>query len=343
LFETGLNLDLDGAYQFNYSNLPWETLGIYDNLLNIIKYRLDKNPNAKIKLTGTNNNTSEQNNLALSKSRAEAVREYLVNSLKINSNRIDISHQNLPDKPSNPTIADGIQENQRVEISSKNFEILAPVELSQIERKANPPIVQLLPSLNSDLPINDWKIEIFQNGKIIREYQGTDLPGKKQWIVGEEPIPQFESPIQIKYYGRDSIGNKFSIDKELKIAQKTIKKKREEIQNDTIFQRYSLIVFDFDKSELTSNHRLILDQIRNKIKTNSIVSIYGYSDRTGTNEYNKELSNKRIDEIVRYLKPASSAINRYPIGSDEFLFDNNTPQGRSYSRTVKIIISTPIK
>jgi len=41
------------------------------------------------------------------------------------------------------------------------------------------------------------------------------------------------------------------------------------------------------------------------------------------------------------LNPAN--VSKYPIGSDELIFDNNTPQGRSYSRTVKIIIATPVK
>ena len=63
----------------------------------------------------------------------------------------------------------------------------------------------------------------------------------------------------------------------------------------------------------------------------------------GTPQYNKDLANRRIEEVVKYLKVKPELLRRYPIGSDELLYDNNTPQGRSYSRTVRIIIATPVK
>jgi len=330
--------------EFSDKELTWETLEIYSNLLNILKERLDKNPNAKIKITGTNSNTNfEANNLSLSKTRAENVKNYLTEKLKISPSRIEISYQNLPDKPSNPTIADGIQENQRAEISSNNFEILSPVVLGQIEKVSNPPIIQIIPEINSNLPLKEWKIKVSQENKIIREFTGANTPSKQQWILGEEPIPQLETPIEITFSAVDSLGNELKLNKNLNISQKTIKKKREEIKNDTVYQRYSLIVFDFDKSELTPAHKIILDNIKEKIKTNSIVSIYGYADRTGTPQYNKDLANRRIEEVVKYLKLKPENTKKYPIGSDELLYDNDLPHGRSYSRTVRIIIATPIK
>ena len=84
-------------------------------------------------------------------------------------------------------------------------------------------------------------------------------------------------------------------------------------------------------------------KIKNEIKFNSKVSIYGYADRKGTPEYNKDLANKRIEETVKYLQINPANVSKYPIGSDELIYDNNTPQGRSYSRTVRIIIATPVK
>jgi outer membrane protein OmpA-like peptidoglycan-associated protein len=330
--------------EFVYKELPWETLDIYANLLNIIKYRLEKDKNATIKITGTNNNLNlEANNLELSKARAESLKNYLIENLKIPANRIDVAYRNLPAQPSNPTIADGIQENQRDEISSNSFSVLAPVELSQIEKVANPPVVEITPNIKSDVPFKNGEISISQNGKVIRKFAVHNSNEVAKWVVAEEPIPQLETPIEIKFQGKDTLGNEIDLSKNINIAQKTIKKKREEIKNDTIFQRYSLIVFDFDKSELTANHKIILDDIKAKIRPNSIVSIYGYADRTGTSQYNKDLASRRIDEVVKYLKIKPENIRKYPIGSDELLYNNDTPQGRSYSRTVKIIVATPVK
>lgn len=336
-------LDSKNNKEFSTKYLPWETLNIYSNLLNIIKERMDKNPDAKITIIGTNSNTSvETNNIEVSKARAIAVKDYLVNNLGINPNRISINSQNLPNKPSNPTITDGIQENQRAEIISDNRNILEPLELSQIDKVANPPIIEIEPTIFADLPIKSWNLTISQNNKNIRSYNGT-RPEKQQWIVEAEPIPEFETPVIIKYSATDEQGNNLEIEKSIQLTQKTIKKKREEIKNDTVYQRYSLIVFDFDKSELTDHHKAVLDKIKNNIKSNSQISIYGYADRTGTPQYNKDLANRRIDEVVKYLKIKPESLRRFPIGSDELLYDNDTPQGRSYSRTVRIIIATPVK
>lgn len=335
-------LTRDEAKDFSTKYLPWETLSIYANLLNIIKERLEQNRTAKITINGNNSNTGiEANNMELSKERALAIRNYLI-SLGIDPNRITLNIQNLPSKPSNPTTPDGIQENQRAEIVTDNFNILEPLQLSQIDKVANPPIIEIEPSLIADLPITSWEMTISQDNKIIRKFQGIK-PEKQTWMVETEPIPQLEIPVIIKLVAIDENGTKFEVEESIKLSQKTIKKKREEIQNDTIYQRYSLIVFDFDKSDLTEAHKNILDKIRNNIKPNSQVSIYGYADRMGTPQYNKELANRRIEEVVKYLKIKPESLRRYPIGSDELLYDNNTPQGRSYSRTVKIIIATPIK
>ncbi|MBP7215579.1 MAG: OmpA family protein [Candidatus Kapabacteria bacterium] len=343
LNQTAMKLDKN-LDMFSMDSLTWETMEIYSNLLNIIATRLDKYSNAKIKITGTNSNTGfEQNNLTLSRERAEAVRKHFINNLGIPQNRIETAFQNLPTNPSNPTIPDGIEENQRAEISSNKFEITAPVELSQIEKTANPPIVEFIPHIQSDLPIKNWTMTISQNEKTIRSYEGTNITQIDKWTVGEAPIPLYESPINVKMILRDSLNNEFTIDKKLNISQKTIKKKREEIHNDTIYQRYSLIVFDFDKADLTPSHKKILDEIKRNIKSTSKITIYGYADRTGTPEYNKDLATRRIEETVKYLQLDPANVSKYPIGSDELIFDNNTPQGRSYSRTVRIIIATPVK
>lgn len=337
-----LLLTPDEAKDFSTKYLPWETLNIYANLLNIIKERLDQNPTAKITINGNNSNTGiEANNIELSKARAMVIRDYLV-SLGVNPARISMNIQNLPAKPSNPTTPDGIQENQRAEVASDNLIVLEPLQLSQIDKVANPPIIEIEPTLFADLHIKNWNISITQDNKVIRQFSGT-TPEKQTWMVETEPIPQFETPVIIKLTAIDEQGNQFEVEKSLKLTQKTIKKKREEIKNDTIYQRYSLIVFDFDKSELTEAHKNVLNRIRDNIKPNSQVSIYGYADRMGTSQYNKDLANRRIDEVVKYLKIKPENLRRYPIGSDELLYDNNTPQGRAYSRTVKIIIATPIK
>ena len=69
---------------FDESRLPNNTLAIYADLLNVVGRRLQQHPQAHITLTGCNNATgSERNNRRLSRSRAEAVRDYLVGTWAI--------------------------------------------------------------------------------------------------------------------------------------------------------------------------------------------------------------------------------------------------------------------
>ncbi|MCX7879941.1 MAG: OmpA family protein [Ignavibacteria bacterium] len=337
-------LEKEEVDKFDENSLPWNTLKIYENLLNIVGKRLKDNPSARITLVGCNSNTGEEEkNLELSRRRAEKVRDYFVNIWNVNPNQIQIKYQNLPDKFTNPNIPDGIEENQRVEIYSNDLKILAPIYLSQIQRFANPPFVDIRADVYSDSPIKGWTISIEQAGQILRNYFGSDFRNQVVWDVEQEPIPRLEEPIEVIFSATDILDQK-EVDKvQLKIEQKTIRKKREEMLGDKKIERYSLIVFDFDKADILPAHVPILNEIKKKIKPNSNVVILGYTDRIGEPSYNKDLAFKRCLAVQKYLGIPEFQTKLIPIGNEELIFDNNLPQGRSYSRTVQIIIETPVK
>ncbi len=97
-------------------------------ILNILGKRLRENPKTTLTLTGTNSNTdAEYNNTNLSRNRALAISNYLVKNWNINPKRLIIIERNLPEKPGNSFTRDGQEENRRVEISSNNPSILAPI------------------------------------------------------------------------------------------------------------------------------------------------------------------------------------------------------------------------
>lgn len=329
---------------FDENSLSWNTLKIYDNLLNIIGKRLKQNPKETIVLTGCNSNTGiETNNIELSRKRAEAVKDYLVNIWGIDPKRITIKARNLPEKMTNPNIPEGIEENQRVEISSNNWKILQPVRLSQIQKTSNPPIIEILPEVSSESPIKGWSVSVEQGGTLIREYSGIEVPSLLVWNVEEEPMPKLEEPIDIQLSVVDIFDQKSVADQSLSIEQRTIKKKREELLGDTKIERFSLIVFEFDKAEILPQHVPILNEIKNKIAPNSRVTISGYTDRIGESSYNKELALRRCLAIKNFLGLSDNQVVLQPIGNEILLFDNSLPQGRSYCRTVQIVIETPIK
>lgn len=61
--------------------------------------------------------------------------------------------------------------------------------------------------------------------------------------------------------------------------------------------------FKFDKWNLSDEAKQELDKIADDIKTSKrfFIAVEGYTDRTGSNEYNEQLSRKRADAVVEYL------------------------------------------
>jgi outer membrane protein OmpA-like peptidoglycan-associated protein len=341
---TGLHLlNKEQIEGFQEDSLQWNTLKIYSELLNIVAYRMTKQPNEKITITGCNNNLrGEENNLAISGQRADAVKKYLVDVWGINKDRINIKTQNLPDNLANNDRPDGQQENQRAEISSTNFNLMKPIYLKEISKTSTPPVVEITPSIISDTGVHDYKIVVLQGKDTIRSYEGKNNPDKILWKTADKPVPLTETPINIKLTVIDSTGRLTMASTEISIQQLTLRKKRYELKDDKRIERFSLILFDYDKAEIKANNKLILEEVKSRIKDNSTVTIEGYADRTGELEYNKSLAQRRCDEIEKILKVKEQNLVTKPIGSSVLLYDNDMPQGRSYCRTVKINIETPV-
>ena len=263
LEETGVRLLKPAETKdFKERALRWNTLEIYEDMLNIVASRMLDNPNAVLTINGCNNNLDEEKgNIKLSAARADAIKKYLTSVWGVNPDNIKIKKQNLPDFPGKSDNPDGLVENQRAELNSNNPEILKPIVLKELQLTANPPIVELQPKVNAEMGVKGWEIVVSQDGSLIRKYNGTELPDKLSWAVEESPIPRYESPINIALTAFDEIDQKTSSGLDLKIQQLTIKKKRKEIKNDTIIERYSLILFDYDKAEITSHQKPILEEI----------------------------------------------------------------------------------
>lgn len=332
--------------KFNEDSLTWNTIEIYSNMLNVIGSRLGQNPESKITVIGTNNNKGvEKNNLALSEKRAAAVKDYLVNVWGISPDRVNLKSRNLPQIPGNPENEDGIKENQRAEIYSNNLDITGPVFLKDIIKKSNPPEILIEPfvkSENKDANV-DYNLKISQGDKVIRDLDKSEIKDSYNWNILEEPVPELEDDISIRLVANDNMGQTASDEKTTKIKQLTIRKKRYELKNDKRYEKFALIVFDFDKADLNNKHKKVLDDIKSRIEPNSEIIIEGYTDRIGNESYNKNLSERRAEAVKSYLDVDDSRVSLKAIGESRLLFDNNTPYGRSYSRTVLITIETPVK
>ena len=121
------------------------------------------------------------------------------------------------------------------------------------------------------------------------------------------------------------------------------KKKRVEQVKDKRLERFSLMLFDFDRAEISAENLTLLSFIKQRIAPTSQVTIIGYGDRVGSREYNRDLAFRRSVEVKNFLQLPEDRIKIVPIGNDVLLHDNATPEGRSYCRIVQVIIATPME
>ena len=96
-------------------------------------------------------------------------------------------------------------------------------------------------------------------------------------------------------------------------------------------------VFDFKRFSLNKNGKEVLDSVAEQIKPDSTVIVVGHSDRIGNSNFNKKLSKKRADVVVKYLQTKSNAtFKSYGVGS-------LIPSGSTFSCEGKKATSTLIK
>lgn len=336
----------DMTEQFQIERLyNLETLPTYYHILNIIGRRLRQHPEATITITGCSpEQASGENSNVLANRRAEAVRQYLADVWKIAIGRMKIAGRTIPEKPSNPAESDGIVENRRVEITASISQILEPVVTTDTIRTINPPVIRFKPAVTAEAGVMNWQVNAIQQEKTLRQFSGIGSPPVLlDWNIEQEQqtVPRSNATLMYQLLVEDLKGGKRSAEGKLPVEQVTIQKKRTEQIADRKIDRYSLILFDFDRADLNDANRKIGAFIRGRISPSATVTITGYTDRIGETEYNQRLSAERARTTAQALglRP-DQALGR---GETTTLFNNDLPEGRFYSRTVTVVVETPVK
>jgi outer membrane protein OmpA-like peptidoglycan-associated protein len=118
----------------------------------------------------------------------------------------------------------------------------------------------------------------------------------------------------------------------------------------TVFLR--TIFFDFDKYSLTSQSRTTLDNLTDimRLFPEMYILAIGHTDAIGTESYNIDLSGKRADSAVGYLKSKGIEAGRLQIkavGESEHIAINanpdgtDNPEGRKFNRRVEFRVIKP--
>lgn len=106
------------------------------------------------------------------------------------------------------------------------------------------------------------------------------------------------------------------------------------------------ISFASGKADIQPNFRTVLDNFATTLKNNpnTLVTIIGHTDNTGSDSINNPLSVNRAANTRDYLTARGIAANRITIdgrGSHEPLVANDTATNRAKNRRVEIFVAEP--
>lgn len=330
---------------FQTDNLPLDAIEVNKNLLNIIGSRMKKIAHATLTITGTTDGKTEAKSKDLAERRAEWARNYLVTKFAIDPTRITTRTSLTPSKPSSSTDPDGIAENRRIEFESNVPDILTPIVITaDNQRVSSPDAVTFHAKIESEDSLASWSLNVMQAGRSLREINGNGRPERISWPIRPNELSADQVPVDYELVVRSTSGDSATAIGSIPVDYvSSVRKKTENLPDRTI-DKYSLILFDFDKSTLTEDNNRILEQmVLPNISSNSKVRIVGYTDRIGNDMYNQRLSLERAQTVKSFLQSRAkdATFSTSGVGAGVEIYPNDRAVGRQLSRTVQVIVETP--
>jgi outer membrane protein OmpA-like peptidoglycan-associated protein len=326
---------------------PNRQMIVYYNILNIMGDRMKRSPGTTISLSG-----ASEKGLEFSKERAETIKKYLVNIFGIDSSRITTEGR---EKPLSPSEVPGATkeltllraEDRRVDIESSSPELMIQVGGGPHMLKPVQIVVLVEDPLDSHVifyvdgakeTLTSWSLEITDGqGKVQRFGPSTrdqeSISGNS--ILGDRS----QGDYKIVMLGETKSGKFVKKESSIHLIRRVEPKK------ETVRFR---ILFDFDQSKSVASYKTFLTNVVTPLIPDSgLVIIHGYTDITGEEEYNENLSNERVQDARSIIENAISSSGKKGITFETFgfganpqyaSFDNSLPEGRSYNRSVIIDI-----
>lgn len=322
-----------------------DRLSTYYHIMNIIAKRMKLYPQATLTVIGCNADIEEeQDNISLSKQRVESIKQYLIHQCGVESTRLKLEYRNLPEKAANSKTKDGAQENRRVELIGSIPEINAPILTNETIRTINPPIVRFKSKVIHDNPLEKWSLKSRLTDSVLQLYNGLgDVPAILEWNIDKQKGKAAFKQSKLDYtLIVDDIEGMSTVNKDsIPVEYLSIKKKKTERIADKEINRFSLILFDVRSSDINAINKPIIQLIKTYIKPNSSIIVKGFTDKHGDIKKNEKLADERAKSTAKALGFSESSGSVYSQGNAD-TYSPEYPEGRLYTRTVDVIIETPI-
>ena len=332
---------------FDERNLK-DTMEKHHHILNILGQRLLKHPEARIRIVGCNSNRGvERGKIDLSRSRAEAVKAYLRYIWGIDPARVDVHARNLPEVASAASLVEGRAENQRVEIYSDSPALLDVIKSTYVQAICNTEEIRVSPQIQSGYGIDKWSIILTGDGKSIGSLEGRgDLEQVYSLMIKDIGLSQISACkiVMADIEATDLKGRSLKVTADTTVQFIKREERLAQKKGYKVLEKYALILFDFNRSDIKEHNKEIVDRIVARIKEipEATVSIIGHTDTIGNEDYNVALSIKRAraayDQILAGGIPKGENFTYAGTGPHNALFDNELPEGRALNRTVTVTL-----
>jgi len=332
---------------FDERNLK-DTMQKHHHILNILGQRLVKDPEARLRIVGCNSNRGvERGKIDLARSRGEAVKAYLRYIWGIDSARMDVEARNLPEVASAANLSEGRAENQRVEIYSDSPMLLDVIKSTYAQAICNAEEIRIAPQIQSGYGIDKWSLILTGDGKSLGSLEGQgDLEPAYSLMIKDIDLSQISSSkaVTADIEVTDLKGQSLKVTAEAAVEFIKREERMAQKKGYRVLEKYALILFDFNRSDIQAHNKEIVDRIVDRIKEipTATVSIIGHTDSIGNQDYNVALSIKRAraayDQILAGGIPKGENLTYAGTGPLNPLFDNELPEGRALNRTVTVTL-----
>ncbi len=335
-----------------------EINSVYRNALNLIAARLKEYPQASITLTG--HSSGERHESAwrtLAQARANAVKNYLVDSLGVPPEQILVV---APQRPGTVLRNVSVQEEwQRVGIEANapfNNQILAPLVVEKKEVEAQPQRCGFVAKYSTaEAGVAAWRITILNSSRDTVEVLAGEktLPDTVSWEWPHALVKKAalngngaNAALVTEQNGYYSLWLQDALGQTASTAWRPIGIRHHRRLNEVGVERIPIFLFGFGEHQLGSfsrELRLKLHSIAEKLESDPFATcvIKGHTDDIGEERTNKWLSLQRAKTVYDILASYGIAKSRMiygGVGEEEPLADNRLPEGRNMNRRVEVYI-----
>lgn len=349
----------DIAKEFNTDSLVGQTpLSLHYHLLNILGQRLRSRPEVAMTIVGTTSfdeGETIEDRKRLAEARGESVRRYLHQVWGIDPQRINVVG-GAPSNPSSEETAEGRAENRRAEFLFDGESLTRPVVVERLARIASPPAIKfnldLFSTDTASIQVADWKITVRQGEKLLLMLDGENNDSltlsRPYWSLGDMRVNRDLTPVVYQLEVTDVHGTVVSASDSFQVREQVTRLPESGPSANLDIKEYVLVGFTYNSAQLSTGHIADIYEIARIGDAEAWVEVAGYTDRVGDVAHNRGLASERARNVADTLRGIRSRLSMPAISISavrgigevgEGLFDNNLPEGRIFSRMVRVTVN----